>query len=73
MDRETNDRFASALVDLANTLDEWKDAGGDSLTVVGAIQKFVAVQMQLPADGKKLFHKLEENGFEPHGKKPVLP
>ena len=61
MDRETNDRFASALVGLANALDEWKDAGGDSLTVVGAIQEFIAVHSQMPMDdqGKALLHKLD--------------
>ena len=61
MNRETNDRFASALVNLANALDEWKDAGGDSLTVVGAIQEFIAVYLQMPVDdqGKALLHKLD--------------
>ncbi len=55
----TNDDFATALVDLANALDEWKDSGGDSLTVVSAIQKFVIVQLRMPADSKEGLHKLD--------------
>lgn len=30
-----------AAIELANALDEWKNAGGDSLTVVAAIQNFM--------------------------------
>ena len=36
---ERND--VERLMDIANALDEWKNAGGDSLTVAGAIQRFV--------------------------------
>ena len=36
-----NDEFSKALCDLAVALDDWKNAGADSLTVVSAIQKFV--------------------------------
>jgi len=33
--------IATAIVDIANELNEWRDAGGDSLEVAGAIQRLV--------------------------------
>ena len=36
-----SERFARAVVELENSLSEWKDAGGSSINVVGAIQEFV--------------------------------
>jgi hypothetical protein len=39
--RDDSNEFQVALVDLAVALDEWKSAGADVLTVVGAIQQFV--------------------------------
>lgn len=42
------DRFAAALVNLANALEEWKNAGTDVLSVVGAIQEFIDAKAVMP-------------------------
>jgi hypothetical protein len=40
-EQQKKDTFAECIVDLTNALDEWKNAGADSLSVVGAIQRLV--------------------------------
>lgn len=40
MATETID-YTEAMLGLANTLNEWRDAGADTLVLVGAIQKFI--------------------------------
>lgn len=37
----TKDMYAKTMMNLASELHEWRDAGGDTLKVVGAIQAFV--------------------------------
>ena len=71
---ETDD-YTEAMLGLANALNEWRDAGADTLVLVGAIQKFIWAinDNQHATIAEATFRAASREGTNPNGRTSTLP